>query len=165
MKRIYVTINNREYQIDLGDGESVGIGGKIIFPNVQRSSDAMFSVLLNGVSYTVVAEKNAGGYHLLVNGKQLFAQVESERARLLKRFAQHGSSSAKKLEIKAPMPALVVKVEVAIGDEVVPGQGLVVLEAMKMENEIKTHTAGKVKEINVKKGTPVEKGQLLIRLE
>ena len=63
------------------------------------------------------------------------------------------------------MPALVVKVEVSVGEEVKEGQGLLILEAMKMENEIKCHQAGKVKEILVSKGKPVEKGELLMRLE
>jgi biotin carboxyl carrier protein len=60
---------------------------------------------------------------------------------------------------------MVVKVEVSVGDEVVEGQGLVILEAMKMENEIKSHQAGKVKSVLVEKGKAVEKGELLLLLE
>jgi biotin carboxyl carrier protein len=63
------------------------------------------------------------------------------------------------------MPALVVRVEVKVSDEVKVGQGLVILEAMKMENEIKSHQSGRVKEIYVAKGKPVEKGELLLLLE
>ncbi len=70
-----------------------------------------------------------------------------------------------KSEIKAPMPALVVRVEVEIGQKVKPGQGLLILEAMKMENEIKAHSAGIIKEIYATKGKPVEKGELLMLLE
>jgi biotin carboxyl carrier protein len=63
------------------------------------------------------------------------------------------------------MPALIVKVEVSVGDEVVHGQGLLVLEAMKMENELKAMHSGRVKEIHVRQGKPVEKGELLMILE
>jgi pyruvate carboxylase subunit B len=122
-------------------------------------------MLLNGRSYVVVAEKSDAGYRLLVNGRQLLADVESERTKLLKQFESQKVHGTTKLEIRAPMPALVVKVEVGVGDEVKAGQGLVILEAMKMENEIKAHSSGKVKEIHITKGTPVEKGQLLLILE
>jgi pyruvate carboxylase subunit B len=70
-----------------------------------------------------------------------------------------------RLEIHAPMPALVVKVEVAPGQDIATGQGLLVLEAMKMENELRSHQAGRVKEVCVKKGDTVEKGQLLVVME
>lgn len=63
------------------------------------------------------------------------------------------------------MPALVVKIEVSVGDEIVSGQGLIILEAMKMENEIKSHSAGVIKEIYVTHGKPVERGELLFLLE
>jgi pyruvate carboxylase subunit B len=120
---------------------------------------------MEGASHTVVARKNDDGYQILLAGKQLEAVVESERSRLLRKFDTQGSSGPKKVEIKAPMPALVVKVEVAVGDSVKPGQGLLILEAMKMENEIKAHSSGVVKTIYVTQGKPVEKGELLILLE
>jgi biotin carboxyl carrier protein len=63
------------------------------------------------------------------------------------------------------MPALVVRVEVKAGDEVREGQGLLVLEAMKMENEIRSPQAGKVREVFVSNGKAVEKGELLLLLE
>jgi biotin carboxyl carrier protein len=63
------------------------------------------------------------------------------------------------------MPGLVVKVEVAVGDEVARGQGLVVMEAMKMENELKSEGAGRVTRIHVEAGATVEKDQVLVELE
>jgi biotin carboxyl carrier protein len=134
-------------------------------PDIQQLDERTFSLLIDGVSINVVAEKSDDGYRLLLNGKQVTAKVESERARLLKRFESQTSIGHRKTEIKAPMPALVVKVEVGVGDDVPSGQGLLILEAMKMENEIKAHSAGTVKEIYVTKGKPVEKGELLMLLE
>jgi biotin carboxyl carrier protein len=63
------------------------------------------------------------------------------------------------------MPALVVRIEVKVGDEVKEGKGLVILEAMKMENELRAHQSGRVKQIFVEEGKPVEKGQLLLLME
>ncbi|HEY2744162.1 MAG TPA: biotin/lipoyl-containing protein, partial [Polyangia bacterium] len=67
--------------------------------------------------------------------------------------------------IQSPMPGKIVKVLVAVGDEVKSGQGVVVVEAMKMENELKSPKDGKVKAVAVKEGQPVEAGQTLVTLE
>jgi pyruvate carboxylase subunit B len=67
--------------------------------------------------------------------------------------------------VQSPMPGKVVKVLVAVGDEVKAGQGVVVVEAMKMENELKAPKDGKVKAISVKEGQPVEAGQTLATLD
>jgi len=74
-------------------------------------------------------------------------------------------SSKHELTIKAPMPGLVVAVEVQIGDVVAPGSGLLILEAMKMENEIRSQAKARVRKIDVEKSSRVEKGQTLIHLE
>lgn len=165
MSSYFVTMNGNEYTITFELNGGVLLDGKPTTLDVQQVDTRTFSVLGNAASDHVVAEKTGNSYRLLVNGKQIEALVESERTRLLKKFATTSDSGRQRTEIHAPMPALVVKVEVSVGDDVVPGQGLVVLEAMKMENEIKSHFAGKVKEIHVTKGKAVEKGELLILLE
>ena len=65
----------------------------------------------------------------------------------------------------APMPGLIVRVNVKAGDQVAQGQGLVVMEAMKMENELRAPAAGTVKTVNIAPGTAVEKGTILIEME
>jgi pyruvate carboxylase subunit B len=87
-----------------------------------------------------------------------------EKAILLAQM-QKQSSSKHELTIKAPMPGLVVAVEVQIGDVVAPGSGLLILEAMKMENEIRSQAKARVRKIDVEKSSRVEKGQTLIHLE
>src|SRR5712671_3980789 len=67
--------------------------------------------------------------------------------------------------IIAPMPGLIVRVNVSVGDRVEAGQGIVVMEAMKMENELRATAAGTVWSINVTSGTAVEKGALLVELD
>jgi pyruvate carboxylase subunit B len=160
-----VTINGKERSVALRNDNTVAIDGTPVPFDAHEIGTGTLSVLMEGASHTVVARKNDDGYQILLAGKQLEAVVESERSRLLRKFDTQGSSGPKKVEIKAPMPALVVKVEVAVGDSVKPGQGLLILEAMKMENEIKAHSSGVVKTIYVTQGKPVEKGELLILLE
>ncbi|MBX2992187.1 MAG: biotin/lipoyl-binding protein [Bacteroidetes bacterium] len=139
--------------------------GNAIPISAQEVDERTFSVLSNGISSRVVVEKDESIYHMLLSGKHIEVHVESDRMRLLKKFASTSASEHSRTTIHAPMPALVVKVEVNVGDDVSQGQGLVVLEAMKMENEIKAHRPGKVSEIRITKGKAVEKGELLMVLE
>jgi biotin carboxyl carrier protein len=90
--------------------------------------------------------------------------VADER-RLRLRAAQGGFSAEGRQLISAPMPGKVVKVLVKVGDEVKEGQGLVVIEAMKMENELKSPKAGKVVELPAKEGTAVEINAKLVVVE
>ncbi len=164
MASFFVTIDSTEYVLTFQNG-SLSLNGSPLSYEIQQLDERTFSVLLGGQSMRVVVEKAPGGYQLLVNGKRMEATVESERMRLLKKFGTKSHAAHTRTDIHAPMPALVVKVEVEVGDEVKPGQGLIILEAMKMENEIRAHTEGRVKEIFVTTGKAVEKGELLLRLE
>jgi acetyl/propionyl-CoA carboxylase alpha subunit len=133
--------------------------------DISRIDENTFSVLIRGEVFKVVVCRNGNSYSVLLCGRQYDARVESERDILLRKYSIAPLSAGHRLEIHAPMPALVVRVEVSVGEEVAAGQGLVVLEAMKMENEIKAPQAGKVKDITVVKGKTVEKGELLVLLE
>lgn len=165
MSLYYVTIGDNEHTVEFRTDGSILVDGIITPASAQQVDVRAFSVLSDGLSTRVVVEKDESAYRMLLHGKQIDARVESERMRLLKKFATASESEHSRTMIHAPMPALVVKVEVNVGDDVTQGQGLVVLEAMKMENEIKAHRQGKVMEIQVTKGKAVEKGELLMVLE
>jgi biotin carboxyl carrier protein len=165
MSSYFVTINNKEYTVTFEHDGGITVNGRSAPLDIRQLDAQTFSLLRDGASRRVIVERFQDGYRLLVNGKQASAQVESERARLLKRFDHQSTSKHHKAEVTAPMPALVVKVMVEVGQEVKQGQGLLILEAMKMENEIKAHKAGIVKEISVTKGRAVEKGELLLLVE
>lgn len=113
----------------------------------------------------VLAGEDTGGQMVSVNGKPIRMEVETDRERLIRELDKRGGGKKGSLEVRAPMPALVGSVLVAKGETVKPGQGLIILEAMKMENEIKAHADGVVKEILVQKGSAVEKNELLISFE
>ena len=90
--------------------------------------------------------------------------VDDQRSLLLKTLQRGEVRSAGPAEIVAPMPGLVAKVLVSVGDQVKQGQGIIILEAMKMENEIRTTQAGLLNEILVRPGQAVEKGEILARV-
>jgi pyruvate carboxylase subunit B len=88
-----------------------------------------------------------------------------ERARAIRDITAATAKPTGPAPIVAPMPGLVVRVNVSVGDVIAAGHGAIVMEAMKMENELRSTAAGKVKAVNVSVGTPVEKGVVLVELE
>lgn len=97
-----------------------------------------------------------------INGNIYTLGIEDQYDQLLKQLGMDNLAVNKILQVKAPMPGLVLSVLVAEGDEVKKGDSLLVLEAMKMENMIKSPTDGFIKKIEVKQGNTVEKNELLI---
>jgi pyruvate carboxylase subunit B len=164
MSTYVVEIQGKEYTLSLADGK-ITIGGQTPPGTIESAGPGGFSVLLGERSIRVLSLGNDGRYEVLCDGIPVEVAVETERSRLLKKYASASIKTARVDELRAPMPALVVRVDVKIGEEVVAGQGLVVLEAMKMENELKATHPGRVKEIRAAKGKAVEKGELLLVLE
>jgi len=106
----------------------------------------------------------AGPGRLRVNGREVPVELRSE---LEHRFAGFGAAGGEEAgrALRVPMPGRVVRVLVAPGDEVAKGQGLVIVEAMKMENELKAPRSGRVAAVHVAAGAGVEKGALLVEFE
>jgi pyruvate carboxylase subunit B len=115
-----------------------------------------------GRSLRVLSERNAqGGWTLEIDGVPHKVEV-LDRAQDSARAAKKAAGASGPSPLKAPMPGLVVRVEVATGDVVRAGQAVVIVEAMKMENELKAPAAGKVTAVKVKEGSTVERGQILV---
>ena len=120
----------------------------------------------NTVHEVVVrARHGRGHYTVWVAGYTYDVEALDERARAIGDLAGHGASAAGHPPLVAPMPGLVVRVNVRPGDQVKAGQGLVIMEAMKMENELRSHSDGRVKAVLVTAGTAVDKGAVLVELE
>lgn len=106
-----------------------------------------------------------GAYLLDIEGHRYTVDAADERTRAIRDMTAKSAAASGPAPLKAPMPGLIVRIHVKPGDHVEPGQGLVVMEAMKMENELRATSAGTVKSIKVDPGTAVEKGTLLVELE
>ncbi|MFZ5441255.1 MAG: biotin/lipoyl-containing protein [Myxococcota bacterium] len=122
------------------------------------------SLLVDGHSLNVDFDEKGDEVDVLVRGQVMRFDVADER-KLRMRAASAGFVAEGKQTVAAPMPGKIVKVFVKVGDEVAEGQGLVVVEAMKMENELKSPKAGKVTEVLVKEGVAVENGAALVVVE
>lgn len=117
--------------------------------------------------YRVVVQRRQGRgrYTLWIDGYRLETEALDERTRSIRDLTAARAGPTGPAPILAPMPGLIVRVSVKAGDKVEAGQGLVVMEAMKMENELRATSAGVVKSVEVAAGTVVEKGALLVALE
>ncbi len=160
-----VKVDGHSYSVGLEEGSPPVMDGAATSVSVEAQGRFLFSVLINGESRTVLAQRGEGVFEVLCEGTYHRVTVDTERTRLLRRFEAVGGETRRNAEIHAPMPAMVVKIEVAVGDEVQEGQGLVILEAMKMENEVRAPHAGRIKSVLAIQGKAVEKGQLLMLLE
>jgi len=124
---------------------------------------SQLSVRVGGQMVDLTTEGAPPELGTVASGHRAFVRVESERMRAAERAKKVSPTGGDRV-IKSPMPGRVIKVLVAKGDSVSAGQGLVVLEAMKMENEVRTRAAGKIAEVHVSAGAAVEGNAKLVTL-
>jgi len=148
---------NRDDQVTV-DGETVAVD----FFSIDQVT--AFSLLLNNNSYEVLVNEADGGYQVLLLGHLFNARVEDERARRLAQPARGFAPTGGELQIKAPMPGLIVAIPATIGQAVQQGDVLVILESMKMENEIKAPRDGAVSSVRAQVRQNVEQGQTLVTI-
>ena len=145
---------------------SVSVDGVPVDASFQAGADGAFSLLLDGRSYSGTVRKGPSGTHTVsIGGREVEVRVKDEQALLLERFGVGTSAGAAHREVHAPMPGLVLRVTVEAGQAVKAGEGLLVLEAMKMENELRAPGDGTVAALHVKPGDAVGKGDLLVTFE
>jgi glutaconyl-CoA/methylmalonyl-CoA decarboxylase subunit gamma len=140
----------------------VRVGGAPITVDVARIG-AQLSVIVNGRVVDLTTEGAPPELGAIASGHRSYVHVESERQRAASQ-AHRGSATAASKTVKSPMPGRIIKVLVAVGDQVVAGQALLVVEAMKMENEVKAKADSVVAQVHVAVGATVEGGAKLITL-
>jgi len=167
--KYYVEVEGRTFELDFQEEDGVlkveVEGEKIALDLRQVSQPSLYSLLINNKSYDVLVEPRGEEFDVLIGAEMFHLKVQDEWARRLANIQRKNQSETGELAIKAPMPGAVVSVEVNPGDEVRKGQGLVILSAMKMENEIKSPRAGRVKSVEVQTGQTVEQGRTLVVIE
>jgi len=149
-----------------GDATDVVIGDRVLTADVVRiAGSPVYSLVLDGRSHEVSVHGRNGRFELVIGGENYDAHVMDERAlRIAEATGDVGEQQSGET-VLAPMPGVVVGLSVAVGDTVTPGQGVVTLEAMKMENELKSAVEGVVKEIKVEVGQGVAQGEPLVVIE
>jgi biotin carboxyl carrier protein len=175
MKKYFLNINNSKEakELDIIDhqtftfnGESFDFYYRFITPNV-------LVVRVNGENYVVTASSDIEAdtelrntdFNVDISSTNYKLICKNELDVLIEKFSQSRSDKGFKKDLISPMPGAIVKINVKTGDIVKKGQVLVVLEAMKMENELKATGESKVAQICIEEKSSVDKGQVLIKLE
>lgn len=162
-----VLFGDKSYKVEPStkDG-AVLINGQEVIVDAIQVAEKTFHMLIDGKSVTIeVVSADASNPEFMVNGKPYKPTVKSETDLLLERLGLNVKAKKEIKELKAPMPGLVVEFRVEVGQKVNEGDPLVVLEAMKMENILKSPGEAVVKSIDASKGDAIDKNQVLITFE
>ena len=165
--KYFVRIGETEVELSL-EGDSVRVDGRTMTSRITDVEGTPVRMLTIGdeVHRIVVRPAGARGrYTIWVDGFRHEVEALDERTRAIRELADATAGPAGPAPLVATMPGMIVRVSVQVGDQVVPGQGLVVIEAMKMENELRAASAARVKAVLAQPGAVVEKGALLVELE
>jgi len=166
--KYHVTLRSRTYVIDI-DGGAVTVDGERLEAHwAAIPGTPLLHLLLGKDSWTVACQQLDGRpsprWALGAAGERFEIEVQDDRSRQIEALTGQGRKVAAGGVVKAPMPGLVVRVEVSAGQVVEAGEGLVVVEAMKMENELRASHHAIVEQIHVSAGDRVEKGAPLVTL-
>ena len=165
--RYLVKVGAEDIEVVL-DGDVVSVDGVESIAHVNEvEGTPVRMVTIGDEVHRVVARRGGtrGRYSLWLDGFRYEVEALDERTRTIRELAAASAGPSGPAPLIAPMPGMIVRIAVAVGDVVQPGQGLVVMEAMKMENELRATAAGTVKAILAQPGTAVDKGAVLLELE
>ncbi|MGC9949626.1 MAG: biotin/lipoyl-containing protein [Bryobacteraceae bacterium] len=144
------------------DGQAREVDPDSIAAQIAAVEPGVYSVLIEGRSYEARIEESDGAVIVFIDGHRFEVEIRDPR-RWSRQSGRPGAEG--RLNIAAPMPGKIVRLLVAEGDTVAAGQGLLVMEAMKMQNEMKAPKAGKVVSLTAREGATVAAGDVLAAIE
>jgi len=162
-----VTVNGEQLEVTLAGGDATvdDVQTPARIANLDGAPEK-FVTIGDEVHRVVVRRgESRGRYTLSIDGHRYDVEAFDERTHAIRQLSAASAAPTGPAPLKAPMPGLVVRVSVAVGDTVAAGQGLVAIEAMKMENELRSVSGGRVKAVHAVVGAAVEKGALLVEIE
>jgi pyruvate carboxylase subunit B len=162
-----VTAGERTFDIDAGPGLRVNVDGKDLPVEFVALEPGRYMLRVNNRSYEIVARTapDPDGHRMLhVNGRPVTLRMDDATSLLIRSLEGDKASKVHSALVKAPMPGRIARVLVSEGELIEAGQGVCILEAMKMENEIKAAVTGIVKSVRVREGDAVEKNALLLEI-
>ena len=160
------TIGTKEYSVEILDESKVVVDGNVFEVDFDALSEQpVVSLLVDGLSYEALVHRADDIWQVLMLGRFYPAEVEDEREKRLRAATGDSVLDSEEYLLKAPMPGLVIDVPVVEGQEVVKGDVIIVLESMKMQNELRTPKPGKVSRIKVNQGDSVEQHQVMLHID
>lgn len=164
MTKYITTINNKKFEIDIDKEGAVTVNGEKREIDLLPLSPSLYNLLMQNKSQDLVVDERDGEYQVMLGGRLYTGEVLDERAQLLAATSTGAGASSGEISIKSPMPGLVVAIPVSEGQEVKGGQTVIILESMKMQNELKSPRDGVVARVNAQAGQSVEQGKLLVTI-
>jgi biotin carboxyl carrier protein len=162
------TLGDESYTVEIEEtGKSVyriSVDGHEFVVDGKKTGRTNYSLIVDNRSFEIEVDNTGDEYRVLVDGRSYHIRLVDER-RVRVGGNQAGAQMQGRQNVSVPMPGKVIAILVAEGDQVEKGQGLIIVEAMKMENEVHSPIAGEVKEIKVKTGETVEGGAVLLVVE
>ena len=159
------TVGDKEYLVEIIDERHISVNGRIFEVDFESvSGQPVYSLIVDGKSHESYVQPGDDNWQVLLRGRLYPVRVEDEREKRLRAAAGSVAEGGEFL-LRAPMPGLVVAVPVEEGQEVKKGEVLLILESMKMQNELKSPRDGTVGRIRVKPGESVEQKQTLLNVQ
>lgn len=165
--KYFARIGETDHEIEVEErhGElRVQVDGRELRVDLAAGQGGVLSLILNGTSYDITAQKLNGEYYVTVQGEAYTVEVEDERSRQLGAVADTRPHHRAGI-VQSVMPGMMMQVLVKAGDAVEVGQPLAIMEAMKMENEVRSPLAGTVVTVHAVAGQPVARGDDLFVIE
>jgi biotin carboxyl carrier protein len=157
------TVNSHEYAIEILDEAHLSLDGVVYDLDFERvGNQPVYSLVLSGQSFEAHVYTDEDRWQVLLRGDMYHAVVEDEREHRLRSQLEGVPAERGEFHLKAPMPGLVIAIPVEDGQPVEKGDVLLILESMKMQNELKSPRAGKVSRVRVAPGERVEQKQTLL---
>ena len=156
-------VKDQEFNIEIGQDNKIVVNGETFDIDFQRMPrSGVTSLLINQHSLEAIVEEQDGGSQVLIRGEQYPVVVADERTHRLSKARGSFAAPDGEILLKTPMARTIIAVSVDEGDVVQEGDQIIILESMKMENELRAPRAGVVTHIRVEAGAGVEKGQVLV---
>jgi acetyl/propionyl-CoA carboxylase alpha subunit len=163
--RYIAEVDGLQFPIEILDEHHVRFGGDVLQVDLATvSGEPLYSLIINGESFEGYVYPDEDGWQVLLLGQFYQVRVEDERENRLRSVIPGSVHAGTEFILKAPMPGMVVSVPVTEGQSVEKGQTLLILESMKMQNELRAPYAGKVTRLRIQAGESVEQKQVLLNL-
>jgi biotin carboxyl carrier protein len=166
MSDFIVTVNQKQKNVTFPGDSTIIVDDKEYSHELYQLSGETYMLKVDNRIYEISANRiDHERYSVSIDGKNLEILIRTSLQEKAAKLSELKAAVSHKMERKAAMPGLVLKIKKQVGDTVTQGETVMILEAMKMENDVRAQASGKIKSIYVKEGMAVEKGFTLFTIE
>ncbi len=163
--KYFTTVNGQAYEVEINREGEVIVNGEVRHVDFKTMGvNRIYSLLIDNQSFEAVVEDRDGKYQVLMAGDLYEVDVTDERTMRLAQASGTLAGASGEATVRSPMPGTIVAIPITVGQEVTKGMPIVILESMKMQNELKAPRDGVIHHINVKAGDNVDQNQVLVTL-